>query len=63
MESFCGLMGQLIKVNFISIKLKDMVTTSGLMVENMKDYGKITRCMAEAFLRGLMADNMKANIT
>jgi len=50
------------KANFILIKFKDMDIMFGLMVENMKVYGKIIKCMVKVFSVGRMEENMKDSI-
>jgi len=61
MEFFFGLMGQLIKVNFISIKLKDMENMYGLIKDNIKGFGKIIKCMERVFLHGQTVEDIRVN--
>ena len=61
MEFFFGLMDQLIKANFISIKLKDMGNMCGLIKDNIKGFGKITKCMEKVFLHGRTVEDIKVN--
>lgn len=48
--------------NFISIILKDSDIIFGLMVDNIKDTGKIIKCMEKDYLHGLMEENIKVNM-
>lgn len=61
MEFFFGLMGQIIRVNFISIKLKVTENMYGLIKDNIKDFGKIIRCMERVSLLGQMVEDIKAS--
>ena len=56
-----GLMVQLMKVNLMEIRFKDLVIIGGMMVKNMKVHGKTTKCMVGVFLHGLMEENMMDN--
>lgn len=58
-----GLMDQNIKENLISTKFKATDIISGLMVDNTKVSGKITKCTAEESSPGSMAEDIKVNIT
>lgn len=49
------------KENSILTKSKGMATTYGLTAENMKAFGKTTKCMVKVSLHGTMAGDMKAN--
>lgn len=57
-----GLMGVSMKENGMIIRLTVMVFIIGLMVEDMKDIGRITICMEKEFIHGKMEENMKVNI-
>ena len=61
MEFFFGLTGQLIKVSFISIRLKDMENMCGLIKDNIKGFGKIIKCMERVFLHGQTVEDIKVN--
>lgn len=49
------------KANSRQIILKDLAIMFGLMVENMKDHGKITKCTEEEYSFGLTVEDMKEN--
>ena len=50
------------KVNSTRTTLKDMDDIPGLMVDNMKGFGKITKCMGKVLLYGRMGANIKDSI-
>jgi len=57
-----GLMEISTKENLMLIIYKDMVDIHGLMVDNIKVFGRIIRCMVRVYLYGLMVVNIKDNI-
>ena len=57
MVLFVGLTEIDMKVNSTRTTLKDMDDIPGLMVDNMKGFGKITKCMELVFSNGKMARN------
>lgn len=62
MVLFVGLTEIDMKVNLMRTTLKDMEDIPGLMVGNMKGFGKITKCMGKVLLYGRMGANIKDSI-
>lgn len=49
--------------NLKTIVFKDLVTMFGQMVDNMKEFGKVIKCMVRVSFYGLIKENTKANMS
>ena len=49
------------KVTLKWMKFVEKEYINGVMVKNMKDFGKTTKCMVEVYWYGQMENNMKEN--
>ena len=61
--NFFGLMDLLTTVTLLITIFKAVVFIPGLMVADLRENGKTTKCMEEEFLLGLMEDATKGNIS